>query len=109
MFAPSDDTVQSVRSWLLASGIDDSIIVHSENKGWLAFDLPAWQAQDLFQTEYHEHVHAKSGNVRVGCDEFVSTSNPRVIALIRSTLGTLCRSISENTLILFPPVSSSQL
>lgn len=59
-----------MRDWLVASGIEDSAIVYSDNKGWLAFDIPAWQAENLFQTEYHEHVHAASGQVRVGCDEY---------------------------------------
>lgn len=68
-FAPSEESVQTVREWLVASGIEDDAIVHSENKGWLAFDIPAWQAEDLFQTEYHEHVHSTSRQVRVGCDE----------------------------------------
>jgi tripeptidyl-peptidase-1 len=71
MFAPSEEAVQSVRSWLIASGIEDNIIVHSENKGWLAFNVPASQAEEIFKTEYHEHVHANSGTVRVGCDEYV--------------------------------------
>lgn len=70
MFAPSQDTVQSVRAWLVGSGIEDNIIVHSDNKGWLAFDIPAWQAEEIFQAEYHEHVHANSGGVRIGCDEY---------------------------------------
>jgi subtilase family serine protease len=71
MFAPSEETVQAVRDWLVASGIEESAIVHSENKGWLALDIPTWQAEDLFNTEYHEHVHSNSGQVRVGCDEYV--------------------------------------
>jgi hypothetical protein len=70
MFAPSEESVQAVREWLVASGIEDDAIVHSDNKGWLAFDVPARQAEDLFQTEYHEHVHSTSGQVRVGCDEY---------------------------------------
>lgn len=70
MFAPSQDTVEAVRAWLVASGIEENVIIHSDNKGWLAFDIPAWQAEEIFQTEYHEHVHANSGNVRVGCDEY---------------------------------------
>jgi len=71
MFAPSEEAVQSVRAWLVAAGIEDDAIVHSDNKGWLAFDIPAWQAEDLFQTEYHEHIHSTSEQVRVGCDEYV--------------------------------------
>lgn len=69
MFAPSEKSVQAVRDWLVASGIEDDAIVNSEDKGWLAFDIPARQAEDLFQTVYHEHVHSTSGQLRVGCDE----------------------------------------
>ena len=47
------------------------MIVHSENKGWLALDIPAWKAEELFQTEYYEHVHDKSGKVKLGSDEYV--------------------------------------
>ncbi|PVH88867.1 putative Tripeptidyl-peptidase sed1 [Cadophora sp. DSE1049] len=70
MYAPSEDTVDAVRSWLIVSGINEDSIVHSDNKGWIAIDIPAWQAEDLFHTEYHEHVHSNSGVVRVGSDEY---------------------------------------
>jgi tripeptidyl-peptidase-1 len=69
MFAPSTDVVQQVREWLVSSGVSDDVIVHSENKGWLAFDIPAWKAEELFQTEYHEHFHSTSGSVKVGSDQ----------------------------------------
>jgi tripeptidyl-peptidase-1 len=75
MFAPSEDAVQEVRDWLVASGIDMTSIVHSDNKGWFALDIPTWQAEGLFQTEYHEHVHSASGNVKIGCDEYASPHN----------------------------------
>lgn len=71
MYAPSEDSVQTVRNWLVESGVDDGAIIHSDNKGWLAMNLPAWQVEDLFQTEYHEHVHSTSGVVKVGSDEYV--------------------------------------
>jgi tripeptidyl-peptidase-1 len=70
MFAPSEETVETVREWLVASGIEISHIVHSDNKGWLAFDIPTWQAEELFQTKYHEHVHVETGAVKVGSDEY---------------------------------------
>lgn len=69
MFAPAEKTVQVVRDWLVASGVAKNSIVHSENKGWLALDIPTWQAEKLFQTQYHEHVNSGSGSVSVGCDE----------------------------------------
>jgi len=73
MFAPAEEVVQAVRNWLVSSGIEDNEIVHSDNKGWLAFDIPAWQAENLFQTEYHEHEHSESGKVKIGCDEYVKS------------------------------------
>ena len=69
MFAPSKETVEIVREWLVASGIEEKSIVHSDNKGWLALNIPASQAEDLFKTEYYEHVHSTSGKVRIGSDE----------------------------------------
>jgi tripeptidyl-peptidase-1 len=69
MFAPHEDTVQSVKDWLTSFGIRDSRIVHSDNKGWLAFDATVEEAERLLLTEFHEHEHQYSSKVRVGCDE----------------------------------------
>jgi tripeptidyl-peptidase-1 len=69
MYAPAEETIQAVRTWLISSGIPASQIIHSDNKGWIAMDIPAWRAEELFQTAYHEHVHS-SGAVRVGSDEY---------------------------------------
>jgi tripeptidyl-peptidase-1 len=70
MFAPAEETAQAVREWLLMFGIHDSRIVHSENKGWLAFDATVEEAEKLLLTEYYEHEHRHSSNVRVGCDAY---------------------------------------
>ncbi|KUJ13826.1 uncharacterized protein LY89DRAFT_698947 [Mollisia scopiformis] len=69
-FAPAQAAVQAVRDWLISAGVRPIDIVHSDNKGWLAMNIPAWKAEDLFRTEYHEHIHSDSGAVRVGCDEY---------------------------------------
>jgi len=70
MFAPSEETVQAVRGWLISFGIEKNAILHSENKGWIAMEIPAWQAENLFQTEYYEHVHSISGKVKIGSDDY---------------------------------------
>ncbi|KKY25269.1 putative protease s8 tripeptidyl peptidase [Phaeomoniella chlamydospora] len=70
MFSPSEDTIQVVREWLVAAGVRDEHIIHSENKGWFALDIPAWKAEDLFLTEYHEHVHSETGRIAIGSDEY---------------------------------------
>lgn len=71
IFAPAEEAVEAVRDWLISAGVKSTEIILSDNKGWLAMNIPAWQAEDLFQTEYHEHTHADSGAVKVGCDECV--------------------------------------
>ncbi|EDO01044.1 hypothetical protein SS1G_03518 [Sclerotinia sclerotiorum 1980 UF-70] len=38
MFAPSEEAIDTVRNWLVDSGIAASRIVHSDTKGWYAFD-----------------------------------------------------------------------
>lgn len=70
MFAPSDTAVQAVREWLINSGIHDSRIAHSDNKGWLAFDATVEEVENLLHAEYYEHEHRHSENLRVGCDEY---------------------------------------
>ncbi|CZR58662.1 related to serine protease [Phialocephala subalpina] len=70
IFAPAQDAVEAVRDWLISAGVKATEIVHSDNKGWLAMNIPTWQAEELFQTEYHEHIHSDSGAVKVGCDEY---------------------------------------
>ena len=68
-FAPPRETVRSVREWLAASGIHGSRVIQSDNYGWLAFNATVDEAEKLLKTEYHEHEHKYSANVRVGCDE----------------------------------------
>ncbi|CAI7628600.1 unnamed protein product [Penicillium pancosmium] len=70
MFAPSSQTVEEVREWLHSVGIDPSRVVHSDNKGWIAFDAYAHEAERLFMTEFYEHKHTASQSMKIGCDEY---------------------------------------
>lgn len=68
LFAPTEASVNAVKSWLLGSGLGEDDIMQYENKGWLALDIPASRAEDLLKTEYYEFE--KSGSHRIGCDEY---------------------------------------
>ncbi|KAJ5346446.1 Peptidase S8/S53 subtilisin/kexin/sedolisin [Penicillium brevicompactum] len=70
LFAPSKDAVESVRRWLESSGIHESRVVHSDNKGWLAFDAHAHEVERLFMTEFYEHQHASTSSLKIGCEEY---------------------------------------
>ncbi|PWN44753.1 subtilisin-like protein [Ceraceosorus guamensis] len=60
-FAPSDETVNVVKSWLQSHGsIDASRIRQSASKGWLELHVSVAEAERLLNTEYHGWVHASS-------------------------------------------------
>ena len=67
IFAPADETVKIVKGWLLER-FEESDIIWYDNKGWLAVDMPARDAEMLFGTEYYEHE--TDNGVRIGCDEY---------------------------------------
>jgi tripeptidyl-peptidase-1 len=57
-----------VKLWLQQTvNVHEDEIV--EKKGWLAVDLPAREAELLFNTEYFEYGSSR-GDVRVGCDRY---------------------------------------
>ena len=64
-FAPNDETVATVRSWLVASGIGDDRIALSRTKGWIQVDVTAEEAEQLMNTEYNLYTHT-SGKEHVG-------------------------------------------
>lgn len=66
-FAPSDNTIEAVKSWLEESGFHRDEIAESASRGWLKVDMPVHRAESLFRTEYFELDHG-DGDLRVGCD-----------------------------------------
>lgn len=70
IFAPAEETVDAVKNWLFGSGLfSDSEILHYENKGWLAVDMPAKHAEALLGTHFYE-LESPNGDVRIGCEEY---------------------------------------
>lgn len=70
LFAPAQESVDTVREWVESSGIDPRRISLSANKQWLQFDASADEAERLLKTKYHVYEHAKSGVENIGCDEY---------------------------------------
>lgn len=68
-FAPSENTLEAVRNWLIASKIDADRILHTANRDWIGLDVTIQEAEELFQTTYYEHEHGETGVIRLGCDE----------------------------------------
>ena len=68
-FAPSQESVDKVKGWLVDNGIPANRVTHSDNQGWLAFFATPDEAEDLLQTEFHEFEDSVTGGVMPACDE----------------------------------------
>lgn len=70
LFKPAADVVHAIRDWLIQENVNASDIEHSQNKGWLAVDLPTREVERLFLAEYHVLENTRGDLISVGCDEY---------------------------------------
>lgn len=57
-FAPSSDAIETVKAWLMESGIDPERIRLTKAKTWIEVDATVAEAESLMNTEYHVYKHA---------------------------------------------------
>lgn len=69
LFAPSQESVDSVRGWLESSGIAADRISQSVNKQWMQFDADAEELEKLLHAEYYVYAHSETGRSHVACRE----------------------------------------
>jgi tripeptidyl-peptidase-1 len=69
LFAPAQERVDAVKTWLAKAGIKAGRVSQSVNKQWIQLDLSASEAEQLLQTKYHFYDHAATGKTTIGCDE----------------------------------------
>ena len=67
-FRPTTESVETVREWLLAEGIDPSRIKLSATGGWIEANVSIAEAEHLLKTEYHVYNHAFSDTKHVACE-----------------------------------------
>lgn len=68
LLAPSDDTIDLVKAWLLDHNIINPIL--SSTKDWISFTLPIGKAERLLQTEYSVFQNSKDGSILVRAPEW---------------------------------------
>ena len=64
-FAPSRETIDTVRSWLIEAGFDTRRVHVSPTRGWIQLDATVDEAERLLKTEYHVYSH-KGGEQHIG-------------------------------------------
>ncbi|KKO98171.1 Pro-kumamolisin [Trichoderma harzianum] len=70
LFAPANESINAVKSWLVASGISSGAIKIPKSKGWLYFDATVAQLEAALNTEYHVYNHLSSGSSHFGTHEY---------------------------------------
>lgn len=56
LFAPSEDSVSTVRDWLERSGIASDRISQSFNKQWIQFDAAISELEDLIKAKVRQSL-----------------------------------------------------
>jgi tripeptidyl-peptidase-1 len=68
-FAPSQESEDAVKSWLVSSGIAIGRISRSFGQGWLELQATAREIESLLQTDLHMYRH-ESGQGQVACTKY---------------------------------------
>ncbi|KAK2609355.1 hypothetical protein QQS21_002136 [Conoideocrella luteorostrata] len=70
LFAPSTETIDSVKTWLVKSGIPSDKITLSKSKGWLHFETTVAKLQSLVKADYNVYNNLHSRDDHIGTDEY---------------------------------------
>ncbi|KAK3321723.1 Pro-kumamolisin, activation domain-containing protein [Apodospora peruviana] len=70
LFAPTDTSVDKVRSWLISAGVNETRLSQSVNKQWIQFDATVDEAERLLLTDYYVFEHVEAGVRNIACSEY---------------------------------------
>ncbi|KAG8220430.1 peptidase S8/S53 domain-containing protein [Butyriboletus roseoflavus] len=68
-FAPGRESVDTVRDWLLESGVESHRVELSASGGWLEFKATVREAEDLLHASYNVYGH-ETGAEHVACESY---------------------------------------
>lgn len=108
-FAPTTETVEAVREWLISAGIAGERVKHSGGQGWLHFNATVAEAEKLLHTDYHMYEHEESGTKQVACKSYkVPESIRHHIGMLRNATNCM-NSANDICKILFSQLCNSML
>ncbi|RPD61015.1 subtilisin-like protein [Lentinus tigrinus ALCF2SS1-7] len=67
-FRPTVESIETVRAWLLNSGIESHRIKLSKSGSWITANVTVAEAEELLATEYHVYEH-ENGHKQIACDK----------------------------------------
>ncbi|KAB5582238.1 peptidase S8/S53 domain-containing protein [Coniochaeta sp. 2T2.1] len=70
LFAPANESVDAVTSWLISESVPAASISRSANKQWIQFDSALTDAERLLHTTFYVYEHDESGIRNIACGEY---------------------------------------
>jgi hypothetical protein len=69
-FAPEQETIDTVKTWLIDSGISEDRIQLSPSRNWLRMNLTIAEAENLLKTEYRVFEHKETARRALAVEEY---------------------------------------
>ncbi|PPQ68887.1 hypothetical protein CVT25_009010 [Psilocybe cyanescens] len=69
MFAPSNHSISTVRTWLANAGFGTSRVRLSSSKSWMQINATIEEAERLLRTKYHVYEH-RDGTQHIACKDY---------------------------------------
>ncbi|OAA73958.1 Peptidase S53, propeptide [Cordyceps fumosorosea ARSEF 2679] len=69
-FAPTQESIDAVRQWLVSAGIPDRNVQLSQNRGFLDFETTVGGLEALLQTSYHVYEDKRTASQHLGADDY---------------------------------------
>lgn len=69
-FAPTKETVDSVRAWLIEHGFTEDQVKQSQGLNWIHVDATVAEAESLLKTKYYKYTHSETGQAHVACENY---------------------------------------
>lgn len=70
LFAPSEQTINQVKTWLVSSGIPAGSIALSNSKGWINFNTTASELESLLKTKFYLYTNNATDGVYFGTEAY---------------------------------------
>ncbi|EXV06545.1 peptidase S53 family protein [Metarhizium robertsii] len=70
LFAPSEQSINQVKTWLVSSGIPAGSIALSNSKGWINFNTTASELESLLKTKFYLYTNNATDGVYFGTEAY---------------------------------------
>ncbi|CEJ79839.1 hypothetical protein VHEMI00055 [[Torrubiella] hemipterigena] len=70
LFAVEDKSIDTIKQWLVKSGVDAKAISVNPTKTWMTVNAPVQQLEKMLKTRYHTYRNVISGADHVGTDQY---------------------------------------